>query len=39
MADGSYYYANGNGSTYYNSGSGNAGSSTYTAPNGNVYKK
>ncbi|OAP61329.1 hypothetical protein AYL99_03530 [Fonsecaea erecta] len=35
-ADGSYYYSNANGSTYHNNGS---GGSTYTAPNGNVYKK
>ncbi|TGO29420.1 hypothetical protein BPAE_0015g00640 [Botrytis paeoniae] len=33
--DGSYYYANGNGSTYYNGSSG----STYTAPDGTSYKK
>jgi hypothetical protein len=39
FADGSYYYKNGNGSTYHNTGSGNNGSATYTAPNGNVYKK
>ncbi|PBP28011.1 hypothetical protein BUE80_DR000853 [Diplocarpon rosae] len=34
--NGSYYYSNGNDSTYYNDGK---GSSTCTAPNGNVYKK
>ncbi|CAG8982553.1 hypothetical protein HYALB_00002335 [Hymenoscyphus albidus] len=34
--DGSYYYSNGNNSTYHNNGQ---GGSTYTAPNGNVYKK
>ncbi|TGO79164.1 hypothetical protein BELL_0041g00070 [Botrytis elliptica] len=33
--DGSYYYANGNGSTYHNGSSG----STYTAPDGTSYKK
>jgi hypothetical protein len=34
--DGSYYYRNGDQSTYYNNGQ---GGSTYTAPNGNVYRK
>jgi hypothetical protein len=36
MLDGSYYYKNGDDSTYYNDGQGGA---TYTAPNGKVYKK
>ncbi|KAK2624474.1 hypothetical protein QTJ16_006424 [Diplocarpon rosae] len=36
LLHGSYYYSNGNDSTYYNDGK---GSSTCTAPNGNVYKK
>ncbi|KAH8678617.1 hypothetical protein BGZ60DRAFT_401451 [Tricladium varicosporioides] len=35
-SDGSYYYKNGDSSTYHQSASGSA---TYTAPNGNVYKK
>ncbi|KAE9371321.1 hypothetical protein N431DRAFT_467510 [Stipitochalara longipes BDJ] len=34
--DGSYYYKNGDNSTYYNDG---YGGSRYTAPDGNVYKK
>lgn len=34
--DGSYYYKNGNNSTYHNDGQGSA---TYTAPNGAVYMK
>ncbi|KAH8792765.1 hypothetical protein BGZ57DRAFT_920866 [Hyaloscypha finlandica] len=38
-ANGSYYYSNADNSTYYNSGKGGSGSATYTAPNGNVYKK
>jgi hypothetical protein len=36
IADGSYYYRNWDNSTYYNTGK---GSSTYTAPDGKVYKK
>jgi hypothetical protein len=36
MLDGSYYYKNGDNSTYYNDGQGGA---TYTAPDGKVYKK
>ncbi|KFY62866.1 hypothetical protein V497_02197 [Pseudogymnoascus sp. VKM F-4516 (FW-969)] len=35
-SNGSYYYANGDQSTYYNDGQGGA---SYTAPDGNVYKK
>ncbi|KAL1708715.1 hypothetical protein EV121DRAFT_254016 [Schizophyllum commune] len=34
--DGSYHYKNPDNSTYTNNGQ---GSSTYTAPNGNVYRK
>ena len=36
ILDGSYFYRNGDNSSYYNDGNGRA---TYTAPGGKVYKK